>query len=831
MMRIRNGRVIRDAAVRIYKANLKRNLFTIFSIVITTFMITAVLAIAVSYQKTIAMQRIRMNGMRYDISLTEPEERQAAQIRAMSKVAEAGLSVKCAAAEEYRGKSLDELPFYWLDQTAWEQQCIPALEYVEGHYPNEKDEIMLSVRALQSMGIQNPETGMKLPITWYGLADGLVGESVEQEFTLCGFFNDYTGWERGFVSESFYRLTGAKQTDFMQGTLMISMKNPIFSEKDLEAVREAVSLSPSQTVEGDVETVTKFVRAVIVLSGLLCMILASGALFIYNMMLISVSKDITCYGQLKTIGMTSGQVKSIVNRQVVWNCMAGIPAGLLSGILVSGVIVPLILTAADPMSEPGETETVNPWICLIAALFSFFTYWFGCRRPARVIEKCSAIEAMRYTDGTKRKKKRRESVSLMSMAWSNLFRNRRQAYIIMLSFAISMAMIWIIQAVIQENDAGRVLNTIYDYDIRFKNDTMLDNKMKDLITEEKMDEVRKISGIESVESVISADAVVPYQKNLFDEYYRNLYQSRYMPGTDYEEDMEYYRKDPEDSMFTSRIIGIDPIGFERLNGSLGNTLDKEKFESGRSAVVISGLGLEIGEAAGKELSFWMPGAHSRDMKQKVEISAVGEARDLPAYFSRGYSPEIIVSQSYLKQLVHKPVVELINVRYETPFSEMTEEQAKKVFADETEVSRDSKLERYNDMKQNSMRIMVLGNSMALILVLLAVLNYFNTIAAGLEGRKREFAILESIGMTTKQIRVMLTWEGGSYAGISLCAGLVIGIPASRLVFQNLNIYGMKYLLPWREMLVPYIAILLLCIAVPICLVRFLIPVVQFKKEV
>ncbi len=677
-MKIRNGKVIRDIAVKIYKTNRKRNLFTIFSIVITTFMITAIFTIAMSYQKTISMQRIRMNGMRYDISLTEPEERQVAQIRAMSKVAKAGLSVKCAVGEKYKGKSLDELPFYWLDQTAWEQQCIPALEYYEGYYPKEKHEIMLSVRALQSVGIQNPEIGMKLPITWYGLADSLAGESVEQEFTLCGFFNDYTGWERGFVSESLYRLTGAKQTDFMQGTLMISMKNPIFSEKDMEEIRETISISPAQTVEGDVETITNFMRAVMVLSGLLGMILISGALFIYNMMLISVSKDITCYGQLKTIGMTSIQLKSIVNRQVIWNCMAGIPIGLLSGILVSQIIVPLILTAANPMSEPGETNMFNPWICLAAALFSFFTYWVGSRRPARVIEKCSAIEAIRYTDSTNRKKKRRESVSLMSMAWGNVFRSRRQACIILLSFVVSTAMIWIIQTVIQENDAGRVLNTIYDYDIRFKNDTMLDNKIKDLITEEKINEVRKIPGIESVESVISTDAVVPYQKNLFDEYYRNLYQSRYMPGGNYEEDMEYYRKSPEDSMFTSRIIGIDPIGFEKMNRSLGNTLDKEKFESGKSAVVISDLGLEIGDVSGKELSFWIPHGLSPNMKEKIEISAVGESKDLPAYFSRGYSPEIIVSQSYLKKLIDKPVIELIKVTYESPFSEITEEQVKNV---------------------------------------------------------------------------------------------------------------------------------------------------------
>lgn len=814
MMKVRNKKVIQDIAVKTYKANLKRNLFTIFSIVITTFMITAVLALAMSYEKTISIRKMRMNGMDYDIALTEPEEKQVEQIRAMDNVSKAGLSVKCAVGEKYNGKILDELQFYWMDQTAWKYQCTPALEYYKGYYPKEKNEIMLSVQALNLMGITNPKIGMKLPLTWYSLADSLAGESVEQEFTLCGFFKDYAGWERGFVSDSFYQHTGAKQTDFMQGTLMITMKNPIFSQKDIEAIKKIISISSTQMVEGDVETITNFVRTVIVLGGLFLMLLLSGALFIYNMMLISVSKDITYYGQLKTIGMTSIQLKSIVNKQVIWNCIIGIPIGLLSGILVSKIIIPFILTSTNSKLEPDEIMLGSPWICLIAALFSLLTYWIGSRKPAQVLEKYSAIEAIRYTNSTKRRKKRSESVSLMSMAWSNLFRSRRQAYIILFSFVISMVMIWIIQTVIQENDVKRVLNTIYDYDIRLINDTILDNKSKNLITEEKIDEVKKISGIKNVGTVISADAIVPYQNKIFDEYYRNLYQSRYMPSENYEEDMEYYKENPEESIFTSRIIGIDLLGFDKLNKKLNNALDKEKFESGKTAVIISGFGLEVGDVVGKELFFWISNGSPQNTKQKIEISAVGKAKDLPAYFSRGYSPEIIVSQSYLKQLINKPVTELIEVSYETPFSDITEEQVKNIFKNKTKVSLDSKLERYNDMKQNSTRVMILGNSMALILVFLAFLNYFNTMTADIQSRGKEFAILESIGMTTKQIRVMLTLEGIFYACISLFIGFIVGVPASNLVFHNLNIYDMRYLLPWREMIVPYIMIILLCIVVP-----------------
>lgn len=813
-MKIRNKNVIKDIAITTYKANWKRNLFTVFSIIVTTFMITAILSIAISYQKTISMRAVRMNGMSYDIVLTEPEEKQVEQVRAMNKVAKAGLSVKCAIGEKINGNFLDELQMYWLDQTAWEQQCIPALEYYEGSYPKEENEIMLSTNALQEMGIPDPEIGMKLPITWYSLSNGLAGESATKEFILCGFFKDYTGWERGFVSESFYRNTGARPTDLMNGKLMISLKNPLYSEKDIKEFQKEVSILPMQVVECDVDTISNFIRVVIVLFVLLLMIMVSGYLFIYNMLLISVSKDIICYGQLKTIGMTSTQLKSVVNRQVFFHCIVGIPLGLLFGIIIARVIVPAILTAADPMLETEDIVMVKPWICLIAVLFSLLTYWMGSRKPVRSVGKCSPIEAIRYTDCDGKKRKRSMSAGLMSMAWGNLFRSRRQTFIILLSFVISTAMVWVIQVVIQENNAERVLNAIYSYDIRLKNETVLDNKIKNLITDEKIEEVNKLEGIESVGQVISADAVVPYQEDLLGEYYKNLYKSRYTPGGDYQEEIENYKENPEESIFTSRIIGVDSVEFEKLNENLGNTLDRQKFESGETAVVISSFGLDMGDVEDKELVFWIPNASGQTEKQNVQIAAVGGSKDLPAYFSRGYSPEIIVSKSYLTQLVDKPVTELIEVSYIDPFSGNMEEQVKSIFESETMVSSDSKLERYSDMKKNSAQVTILGSSIGIIIVLLAFLNYINMITAGIESRRKEFAILESVGMTTKQIRTMLTLEGSIYAVISLLGGLAAGIPMSRLVFHNLNIYGMEYLLPWKEIIVSCIIILLLCIVIP-----------------
>ena len=108
---------------------------------------------------------------------------------------------------------------------------------------------------------------------------------------------------------------------------------------------------------------------------------------------------------------------------------------------------------------------------------------------------------------------------------------------------------------------------------------------KALAYERKIQAICKISGVKSVESVTSTEAVVPYQKEVYGEFYKELYQSRYTPGGDYEEDMESYQNNPAGSRFTTRLVGIDQTEFQRINKELGNVLDEEEFREGKIIIL------------------------------------------------------------------------------------------------------------------------------------------------------------------------------------------------------------------------------------------------------
>ena len=842
MLKVSNRKITAEIASTTYKANGKRNLLTIFALFLTTFLISVIIALGVSYWNTISQRQIRMEGMDYDVELTEPAEEQVQIIRDMDEVRYAGLAVKCAIVEEYNGKTLDKMRLYWLDDICWEKQTVPALEEYVGHYPQKENEIMLSGSALTAMGIDKPREGMSIPVTYYTLASeeedaaaenvqAAGDQSIQKEFILSGWYTDYTGNDRGYVSEAFFKETGVKQTDLTQGALKITLNNPLYSEKDIIRMQQAVGIRRLQIIEGDYDTISSFLKMSVVLAGLLLMIFASGWLFIYNTLYISITKDIRYYGQLKTIGMTSRQLKNVVYRQAFFNSCIGIPAGLLASAVVSRLVIPGILHMVNPSVPASQVTPVSVWIFLLAGGFALLTNFLSSRKPAKLAGEVPPVEAMKYVAGSagnlkprrasktaRAPKPQRSGNVLFSMAKQNMFRDKKQAAVIFLSFIIALSVFVTVNVIIVGNEAARVLNESMDYDICFKNETTLDDDRRQLITDEAIENVRNISGVKEVRKVTSTVAVVPYQEEVYGEYLREIYKTRHSPGN-YEEDMEQYKNNPAYSMFNSRLIGLDEAGFALVNEKLGNVLDKDQFMRGEIAVSPNFFLEGDSGMKGKTVHFYLPDGLHPDKEETVKIAAVGEGDINPTYFAGGYIPELMVSENYAQKLMGETFTELIEVVYDEPLSAGTEEAVRAVFAGEDDITYNSKLERYNEMKESENQVRVLGGSLGIILAMLAVLNYLNVMAAGIQARQDELATLESIGMTVKQTKNMLRLEGAGYALISIAGALILGIPLSFAAFQAMNVYFISYSVPWAANLILFAVVLLVCITAPVGLYR------------
>lgn len=810
MLKTDNKKVINDLAKTTYKADKKRNILTIAAIFLTTFLLCTIISVGLSYWDTVSLRQQRVQGIDYDIELTEPRDHQVSVIREMDNVKYAGLSVKCAIVSKYQDKELNKLKLYWLDDTCWKKQTVPALDYYKGKYPNKENEIMLSRSALSSMGIKNPKVGMELPLIYQTLAENSKNEDIIKTFVLSGWFLDYTSIDKGYVSEKFYKSTGVLQTDVTQGSLKVSLKNPLYSKNDIIEMQNQIKLSGNQIIKADYDTISNFIKTIIGLVILLALVFMSGYLFIYNTLYISVNRDIRYFGQLKTIGTTTVQIKKMIYKQILWNTVIGIPLGLTCSAVVGKIIIPQLLHVLNPTVATSEVGTISLWVFVIATVFSFVATMISSQKPAKIAMNCSPVEAMKYVGAVpvKVKNKKRTGGDICSMVKMNLFRDKKQFIIIMCSLSLAVSLFLIINVIIYVNNAKNILNHFYDYDLRLLNQTLLSDNEEQVITLDLIGQIKSIDGVKDVRVLKSATAFVPYQENVYGEYYKELYNSRYSPGN-YEKDIELYKKQPNHYLFTCKVLGIDELEFERINNTLKNLLDKEEFKNGDIAVVFKNFTQGGNGIIGKNVEFSIPAALNPDKKENIEIGAIID--NYPAYYSAGYTPDLIVSDDFFNKIMGQPLIEMIKIDYDVPFSKSVETSIKKLIKSNKFISTESKLGDYSEMKNSESQITVLGGSLGIIIIFLAISNYLNMMSESIQNRSKEFAVLESVGMTRKQIKKMIVFESLGYSILSSVIALIIGLPASYVIFTNFNRYGIPFAFPVIKTLLLFIVIIITCV--------------------
>ena len=98
----------------------------------------------------------------------------------------------------------------------------------------------------------------------------------------------------------------------------------------------------------------------------------------------------------------------------------------------------------------------------------------------------------------------------------------------------------------------------------------------------------------------------------------------------------------------------------------------------------------------------------------------------------------------------------------------------------------------------------------IVIALIGVTNIFNTITTSISLRRREFATLKSVGMTSKEFNRMIFLESFFYCTKSLIIGIPIGIGLSCLFYIALtNRIGIKYTLPYKGIIISIIIVFIL----------------------
>ena len=180
-------------------------------------------------------------------------------------------------------------------------------------------------------------------------------------------------------------------------------------------------------------------------------------LLIYNILYISISRDVQFYGLLKTLGATPKQIRRVVRGQILRLCLIGIPIGILLSLLVSFGIVPSFISALGAVSANGVVVSFSPIIYVGAIIFPLLTAILGALKPARKAASISPIEAQKYTGVTGNIKGVWSFAhgKLSRMALRNIFRDKQRAGIVLFSLFLGVTTFLTVTTLVFSTDVSQ----------------------------------------------------------------------------------------------------------------------------------------------------------------------------------------------------------------------------------------------------------------------------------------------------------------------------------------------------------------------------------------
>ena len=113
--------------------------------------------------------------------------------------------------------------------------------------------------------------------------------------------------------------------------------------------------------------------------------------------------------------------------------------------------------------------------------------------------------------------------------------------------------------------------------------------------------------------------------------------------------------------------------------------------------------------------------------------------------------------------------------------------------------------------------LTLGGAMAFIFAMVGILNFINAVVTSIITRRRELAMLQSVGMTGKQMRGTLFYEGVCYTALTAFLTLTAGFGLSMLIVRVMagQVWFFRQNLTVMPSVFSLVPLLIVCAAVPL----------------
>jgi putative ABC transport system permease protein len=731
-MKVNSKPILRTLTLRTLKAAKTRNRIAVAAIALTAVLFTAVFTIGGHMLGAIQAQTMRQVGTKAHGGLKGLTWEDYETFKQSPLIRDISYSIPIARTENAALNKLNcEIRYGEDKHAAWNFS-----EPTVGAMPGKAGEIACDTDVLAALGVQ-PQLGATVPLEF-----SVNDKKYAEHFTLAGY------WPGDNAAPARKAWLSRKDADKILAENQLGNESgfgKIFADTWFASSWNIAGKMAELTAGTGVEYGVNWAYAASDVDPLMAMtagfvlglILLSGALIIYSIFAISVVADIKFYGLLKTIGATGRQIKGIVLRQAFALCLVGIPIGLLLGYGCGLLLAPMmlvLLTVADPAPFGA-----NPLIFVFAALFSLATVLISCRKPAKIAAEVPPAEAVKYGEvAGKRKTKRTRKVTALTMALVNVTRGKGKLAVVVLSLSLSLILL---NAIVSATES-------FDLDAFVSRSIVGDFAVADFRLFRSSPGTAVFDGVDPAILTKAAESGGT-QSNI------------------------YYHGTP-----AAQVYGID----ERLLRTFAAT-DYGKLRSGNYAVLSRSV-IAVGESpavvpkAGDTITLTDGDGVTRAFEV---IELVDEyPHSLSARMRFGNSLDVVVAEEVFRGLYGEAQPLQTNIFSENAqdFEPWLKAYTATVNPNMDFMSRATLKAEFDGLQRT---YTALGGGLSGILALIGVLNFINTAAASILSRRREFAMLQSVGMTGRQLRKTLFLEGVTYTVLTAAFTLTAGLGAGQLI--------------------------------------------------
>lgn len=801
-----NNKHVLNKITRVNLKNKVKTLFMLISIILVTFMLYSVFSVGFSYYDNYQILNNRLKGTTSNIMIFNLDNQQIKKLNTLDYIHYYGVQNYCGEIVNETNTDAYKLVLTQYSQTEWEKNIMPTISDFDGKYPENENEIAISKWSLKKLGYDNKKIGDTLSLTVHNTEES-------KKFIICGIYKDYligrdhkTNSANVATEIFFYRAKGKEYSQYgnilvsekyakkyavpLSQTFMITLKDKHQNVSNvLKKIHTDLNLKDSQIIIGFGLSNFSFdgIVSVLACTVIAIIIVISGYFIINNIMQISVLNDIHFYGQLKTLGATPKQIRTVVKKEVVFYSLIAVPIGMLLAAFLSHDFVPyflknLIAESAIDGIFPCDAS-FNPFLFLLVIIYVVFTVWVSCLKSAKIASRISPIEATRFNGVTvsytkKEKVKLYKGSKLTFMALRNVLGHGKKTFSVFLSLFIGLFTCITIYSVVSNPDYTILYKRQQPYNFNIEADNFGNEGQQSDISEEDVSKIMAIKGVLNVQQVKTAYTAVEMDKNNY-----------------------------------ATIIILNENQVKQFS-KLKEQTEYSNFINGKSVILLQSMTSK--NNIGKNIGLY--DSHEKKQNFIIDNLFIDDSRFL--YDAQNYliydSDNICIymSQKGIDRLGLNTICEEIKITTNND-DEKINKQINEIFINKKVVIK-SQLATRKNLEPIINCIVMIGLGFSFILFLLGIFNFINIIVTSIHSRKRELAILEAIGMNKKQILRLLSLEGFIYFTISFLLLTFIGVPFSKILVALFHhtLYYFVYRFPTNLFVFLIILLCLICLLTP-----------------